>query len=75
MKGLTGNKVWKRKKVLTHLEEIKWSCEKLQEKLHEKLHEKVTQKVAWKICTKKLHEAMYFEEINNDNHKSINKVG
>ena len=24
---------------------------------------------------KKLHEVMYFEEINNNNHKSVSKVG
>ena len=34
---------------------------------------KVIRKVAW--CIVKLYEAMYFEEINNNNNKSLTKVG
>ena len=47
--------------------------------MHEKLQEKISRKVARsnvKVASSnvKLPEAMYFEEVNNNNHKSFSKV-
>ena len=49
-------------------EKVTWKS--LPKKLHEKLQEKLQEKLH-----ENLHEAMYFKEINNDNPKSISKVG
>ena len=41
--------VWKLQEKLTHLKEMKWSCEKLHENLHEKLQEKLSEKLHEKL--------------------------